>query len=279
MLLVLFILLILHKCNLVAAAVNEQSATNLSALLPPALSNDSSTQQFRQNTIKQLERITQGTEQFSLEFFKLLSRAVTGLNYDFIVSPFSIWSLLVLQAEGADGNTRTQLQQVLRLPDDLTYLRTSYKHLNKSLNIQAPNVEVTSSQMLFSDKNRPIESEYAFKLDHFYAADHMPINFYNAVEAYNVINQYVSARTKGQIPKIVNMDDLREAQMLSISTLFFRGQWKVILVGFRLLFRSPSLKHWDGPRKFSSNYNIFFRIFKSKQDNSISKCYIILMNL
>lgn len=208
---------------------NETTTANLSSILPPALSNDSDTQQFRQNAIKELERIAHGTEQFSLEFFKLLSRAVSGLNYDFIVSPFSIWSLLVLQAEGADGNTRTQLQQVLRLPEEFTYLRSSYKHINKSLNIRASNVQVTSSQVLFSDKNRPIDPEYAYKLDHFYAADHMPVNFYNVVEAYNVINQYVNERTNGQIPKIVNMDDLREAQMLSISTLFFRGQWKVTI--------------------------------------------------
>lgn len=210
-----------------AAAAVESPATNLSAILPPPLANDSNTQQFRKAAAKELERITQGTEQFSLEFFKLLSRAVTGLNYDFIVSPFSIWSLLVLQAEGADGNTRTQLQQVLRLPDELTYLRSSYTHINQSLHVQTDNVQVTSSQILFSDKNRPIDPEYAYKLDHFYAADHMPVNFYNVAEAYNVINQYVSERTNGQIPRIVNMDDLREAQMLSISTLFFRGQWKV----------------------------------------------------
>lgn len=218
---------LLHAHTVTAAAAVQSPATNLSAILPPSLANDSNTQQFRKAAVKELERITQGTEQFSLEFFKLLSRAVTGLNYDFIVSPFSIWSLLVLQAEGADGNTRTQLQQVLRLPDELTYLRSSYTHINQSLHVQTANVQVTSSQILFSDKNRPIDPEYAYKLDHFYAADHMPVNFYNVAEAYNVINQYVSERTNGQIPRIVNMDDLREAQMLSISTLFFRGQWKV----------------------------------------------------
>lgn len=52
---------------------------------------------------------------------------------DFIISPFSVWSLLILTAEGALGNTYAQLQGVMGLPDDLTYIREGYRHIQKSL--------------------------------------------------------------------------------------------------------------------------------------------------
>lgn len=52
---------------------------------------------------------------------------------DFIISPFSVWSLLMLTAEGALGNTYLQLQDVLGLPNDLTYIREGYRHIQKSL--------------------------------------------------------------------------------------------------------------------------------------------------
>lgn len=178
-------------------------------------------------TAEALEQISKGSEQFSLEFLKLLSRAVTPVNYDFIVSPFSIWSLLVLQAEGAAGNTYKQLQKVLRLPEDLTYLRMAYKHIQKSLSVNTSTVEVAVNQGLFSDQNRPVDPEYSYTLDNIYDADHMPVDFHNSYDTFNRINKYVSDKTHGRIQRIVNMDDLKEAQMILISAIFFKGQWKV----------------------------------------------------
>lgn len=194
----------------------------LASIVPPMI-ND----QYREKVVDALKQISYGTEQFSLEFFKRLSAATAGANYNFIVSPFSIWSLLILTAEGADGNTYTQLQQVLRLPEDLSYLRMAYKHIQKSLNVNTSNVEVAINQALFSDLNRPVDHEYAYKLENNYEAEHVPINFHNAVDATNQINDYVNKQTHGKIRKIVNKDDLSEAQMLMISAIFFRGQWKV----------------------------------------------------
>lgn len=210
-----------------AASIEPPSSNTLASVVPPF--NESASQEHHRNVIGALKQISYGNEQFSLEFLKRLSAAVSSVNYDFIVSPFSIWSLLVLTAEGANGDTYNQLQQVLRLPADLQYLRMSYEHIQKSLSVNTSNVEVSINQALFSDKNRPIETEYAYKLDHHYKAEHMPINFYNPAEAYNEINRYVNEHTHGRISKIVNMDDLKEAQMILISALFFRGQWKVRL--------------------------------------------------
>lgn len=178
-----------------------------------------------------IEQISKNSEEFSLEFLKLLSRAVTPVNYDFIVSPFSIWSLLVLQAEGAAGNTYAQLKKVLRLPEDLTYLRIAYKQIQKSLDVNASTVEVAVNQALFSDQNRPVDPEYASKLDNIYEADHLPVDFYNSLDTFSRINKYVSDKTQGRIPRIVNLDDLNEAQMILISAIFFKGQWKVRIRG------------------------------------------------
>lgn len=194
-------------------------------------------------TAEALEQISQGSEQFSLEFLKLLSRAVTPVNYDFIVSPFSIWSLLVLQAEGAAGNTFDQLQKVLRLPEDLTYLRMAYKHIQKSLEVNASTVEVAVNQALFSDQNRPVDPDYAYKLDNIYEADHLPVDFHNSLDTFNRINKYVSDKTQGRIPRIVNIDDLNEAQMILISAIFFKGQWKVWIYFLTFSIRSYKTKN------------------------------------
>lgn len=226
----LFVALTLALCLFESAALADDeylSNNTLASIVPPMNNNDSATQEHKQKVVDSLRQLSMGNEQFSLEFLKRLSAAVSNVNYDFIVSPFSIWSLLVLTAEGADGDTYTQLQQVLRLPQDLTYLRMAYKHIQKSMNVNTSTVEVALNQALFSDINRPIDNDYAYKLDHNYEAQHIPVDFHNPVKTYDQINQYVSEQTRGRISKIVNMEDLREAQMILISALFFRGQWKV----------------------------------------------------
>lgn len=221
------IILAMYLCSTMVMAADDNNESTLSnntlASIVPSMKND----EHRQNVVDTLKQISYGTEQFSLEFFKRLSVAVAGVNYNFIVSPFSIWSLLVLTAEGAEGDTYNQLQQVLRLPEDLSYLRMAYKHIQKSLNVNTSNVEVAINQALFSDINRPVENDYAYKLENNYDADHVPVNFHNTDAAYNEINEYVSNQTRGKIRKIINKDDLSDAQMILISALFFRGQWKV----------------------------------------------------
>lgn len=221
------IILAVFVCSTTVMAADDNHESTLSnntlASIIPSMKND----EHRRNVVDTLKQISYGTEQFSLEFLKRLSVAVAGVDYNFIVSPFSIWSLLVLTAEGAEGDTYNQLQQVLRLPEDLSYLRMAYKHIQKSLNVNTSNVEVAINQALFSDINRPVENDYAYKLDNNYDAEHVPVNFHNMDAAYNQINEYVSNQTRGKIRKIINKDDLSDAQMILISALFFRGQWKV----------------------------------------------------
>lgn len=227
------ITLVVCALGSVALADDESLSNNtIPSIVPstggnPTGNDSAANEQKRKAVLESLKQISNGNEQFSLEFLKRLSAAVSSVNYDFIVSPFSIWSLLVLTAEGADGDTYNQLQQVLRLPADMTYLRMAYKHMQKSLNINSSMVEVAINQAMFSDLNRPVENEFAYKLDNVYHAEHVPVDFHNPTETYEKINQYVREQTHGRINKIVNMDDLMEAQMILISALFFRGQWKV----------------------------------------------------
>lgn len=236
--------LIVLLCSSQTHADDEYSTSNNSlSAIAPMINNNIASEGHKENVVNALKQITYATEQFSLEFLKRLSQAVTAFNYDFIVSPFSIWSLLVLTAEGASGNTYTQLQQVLRLPEDISYLRMAYKHVQDSLIVNTSTVQVDINQVLFSDLNRPVDNEFSYKLEHIYEADHIPVNFMKQTDTYTKINQYVNEKTHGKIPKIVNMDDLREAQMILISALFFRGQWKVCwyFLLFCSLFRASDL--------------------------------------
>lgn len=72
---------------------------------------------------KILQDLGSGPEYFALDFFTVVARSPAD-NY--MISPFSIWSLLVLMSEGSAGNTYAEIKNTLRFPNQET-LRSAYK--------------------------------------------------------------------------------------------------------------------------------------------------------
>lgn len=149
-----------------------------------------------------------------------------SLEKNFLISPFSIWSLLVLIAEGATDQSLKQLRTVLRLPNDLSLLRTPYRSFQHLLYVNITSIELRVNQALISDTNRPLHQLYINLLQRSYGVDNIPVDFH-APNAVNIINDYINDKTHQHGQKIVKLEDFNEAQVLLVSTIFFRGQWKV----------------------------------------------------
>lgn len=156
-----------------------------------------------------------------------MSRVEATNNNNVIISPFSIWSLLLFLAEGSSGRTYEQLATTLRLPPDLTRIRTVYKYLQSALSENNTAIELSTNQVLFCDINRPIDIDFQEMLEQIYEADYFPLNFIEQNNAVEKINNYVRENTKGQIDRIIETSDLNAAQMVLVSAIFFQGRWKV----------------------------------------------------
>jgi len=74
-----------------------------------------------------LVSISQGVQDFALDLLQRISVEVEKANKDFMISPFSVWSLLVLLYEGSEGETRNQLKKSLRINVEDEKLRGAYK--------------------------------------------------------------------------------------------------------------------------------------------------------
>lgn len=146
---------------------------------------------------------------------------------------------MLLIAEGATDESFQQLQQVLRLPNDFNHLRQAYKQFQRLLLVNTTTVQLAVNQALFSDLNRPLENGYANILSYDYEADHIPINFQIPATAVQRINDHISYRTQGKIRDVIKPEDLLETQLLLISSIFFKGQWKV---SHFTMFVDPSSK-------------------------------------
>lgn len=134
---------------------------------------------------------------------------------------------MVLLTEGSSGRSMEQLKNVLHLPNDLNHLRSSYKDVKSVLFMNTTTSELAVNQALFSNINHPIENGFANVLINDYQADLRQVNFRAPRDAAKEINDYVENRTQGKIKHVVNPNDLDQIQLLLISTIFYREQWKV----------------------------------------------------
>lgn len=144
-----------------------------------------------------------------------------------ISSPLSVWSLLLLLAEGSSGRTYDQLAKVLRLPVDLSNIRKVYKYLQSAFVQNNTAIELKTNQVLFSDINQPIDIGFQDKLENTYEADYFPVNFVDQFTTVKKINSYIREKVNGKIDRIIDSSDLRDAHMILVSAIFFQGRWKV----------------------------------------------------
>jgi len=226
---------------------------SLEALTPQAAfrpNNDPSyalRSEFNEDTLR---KISIGAQQFGLDLLSRISTQVEKANRDFMISPFSVWSLLLTLFEGAGGSTYDQLRQVLRINVDAEDLRAVYRiwstylkyeiymssimmvFINGSFfSVNTSTIEVASVQALYTDKSSPIKSGYREAVQ-YYGVQPVEVDFYDP-ETVALINEASNRNTRGLIPYTVLPQQIVGAKMFMMSSLFFKGQWKVSYIYYQ----------------------------------------------
>lgn len=179
------------------------------------------------------ESFYKGSQNFALNFFKQVSltvdsdRNVTTTNI--FVSPLTVWNLLALLSEGAEGETLKEILQVMNV-EDQNVIKHHFKSFQKTINVNAKGVEIASAQFMFTDKNHPVQHDFEHILYTYYGDklfEALDFSTSNATlrDSYNHINKVVSDATKGQIKRAIHPTNLEQARLLLLSVLFFQGEW------------------------------------------------------
>ncbi|XP_001661905.3 serine protease inhibitor 77Ba-like isoform X2 [Aedes aegypti] len=179
------------------------------------------------------ENFYKGSQNFSLNFFKQVSltvdndRNVTTTNI--FVSPLSVWTLLALLSEGAEGETLREILEVMSVQDQ-NLIKHHFKSFQETINVKANGVEISSAQFMFTDKNHPVRHDFEHIVDTYYGENLFEaLDFSSSNESlrdsYNYINKVVSDATKGQIKRAIHPTNLDQARLLLLSVLFFQGEW------------------------------------------------------
>ena len=139
---------------------------------------------------------------------------------NWLFSPLSFMMALSLTANGAENQTLSQMEAVLGADRDS--LNRTMAYYREALTSQSPKIQTANSLWIKKDGFSPNEDFLQTAAD-YYRPDVYTAPFDNTT--LSDINQWVSGKTEGQIPKI--LDEISEdAALYIINTLLFDGKWE-----------------------------------------------------
>ena len=165
---------------------------------------------------------------FAIDLFK---GTVARNDYDAstLISPLSISMALSMAANGAEGETLDQMLSVVA--KDLTQEQLNEgmkalqeRTLNNMKNTErAPKVNIANSLWLRESDAVSFQDEFLEANENYYAADAFERAFDK--DTVKEINDWVSDRTDGMIPAVIDSLDERDVMVL-INTLMFQAKWE-----------------------------------------------------
>ncbi len=139
-----------------------------------------------------------------------------------IVSPMSIHLALAMLLEGAEGQTKTEIEN---------FLGVTKENLDSYVqNILLSAADTDELKMIISNAfwyniGQDVNGEYIQTLAERYGAVVSDLDFSDPDTAAFIINSWCSEKTNGLIPSIVQPGDLADMSDVILNTLYFKNSW------------------------------------------------------
>ena len=137
-----------------------------------------------------------------------------------VYSPFSLYAVIAMLREGANGDTLAEIDSVLGTSGE-NLAENTYATLSHLLTLEYTVINITDSVWL--DKNFTPKQEYLDKLARFYLAECYRTELRYAEQQ---VNSYVEKRTNGLIKELLTDDALDSAVMMLLNTLYLDAEWQ-----------------------------------------------------
>jgi serine protease inhibitor len=145
-------------------------------------------------------------------------------NANVFISPFSVSSVLQMVANGAVGDTKTEMQRVLKTtglaPDSLN---VACKDLNESLNSQT-NVILNLASAIWFQEGFHLKPGFVATNSRFFHAGLAPVDFQKPASA-QIINDWADTSTHGKIKDVVQWPFDPLTKVVLANAIYFKGQW------------------------------------------------------
>ena len=169
------------------------------------------------------EELVAANTRFAFNLFGELTRTEPGENI--FISPTSISLALAMTYNGADGQTREAMAEVLQIADmDLETVNRAFAELRTILQNPDPAVQLDIANSIWAREGLAFKEDFLQRNQQFYEAAIEELDF-DDPEASSIINNWVKEQTRDRIEEIVDEDIDPSTVMFLINAIYFNGEW------------------------------------------------------
>ncbi len=161
---------------------------------------------------------------FAFKLLKQLAKDQPGANI--FISPFGVSAVLQMAGNGAGGQTKTEMQQVLGatgLPQNI--LNEANRDINRSLASTDTNNILTIANALWYQAGIPAKPDFISCNQQFFGATVAPLDFTND-HSVDVINTWAGEKTRGKITHIADGLTSPPPKLFLANAVYFKGKWE-----------------------------------------------------
>lgn len=161
---------------------------------------------------------------FGINLFKeVLDSEDTDTNV--MISPLSVSLALAMTYNGADGETKTAMEETLELAGLTTdQINENYKLLIDALTSVDPKILLSIANSIWYKHTFPVEQDFIDINQSYYYAEVSPLDFSDP-GAVNTINSWIADKTNDLITEVLDFIP-PDAVMYLINAIYFKGIWK-----------------------------------------------------
>lgn len=159
---------------------------------------------------------------FGLDAFRLIYANEKEIN--FMISPLSISMALSMAYNGAEGDTKLEMEKAMRIEGiDRDVVNETYNELIESLTTVDPKVAMEIANSIWYRDTYLVEQDFLDVNSSYYDAEVKKADF-NDTQTLDLINGWVKEKTHDKIESII--DEIgAETVMYIINAIYFNGAW------------------------------------------------------
>jgi len=162
---------------------------------------------------------------FAFELFRAATASL-GTNENAMLSPLSVGMALAMTNNGAAGETRKAIEKALKFDSfDTDDINAYYRKLAADLPQLDPRTTLDIANSIWYRQGFDVLPGFLDVNKEFYKAEVNALDFAGP-GAPNVINNWVSNKTKKKIPTIIDGGIPGDMMMYLINAVYFKGAWE-----------------------------------------------------
>jgi len=168
------------------------------------------------------QKLVAANNTFAFDLMGQVARGQRDANV--FLSPFSVSSSLQMVENGAAGQTKAEMQQVLHTADLTSAIANpAFKELNQQLAARK-DVTLNLANGIWFKQGFHLKPAFIADNKNFFKAELAPVDF-GSPRSAQTINNWADKQTQGRIKDVVQYPFPRETEVVLANAIYFKGKW------------------------------------------------------